>query len=53
LALMPGTPRLISLKRRGPYINSRNISGAQRSPISSSAKAMPQASSYQRLGSSG
>src|SRR5699024_10003677 len=48
-ALMPDKLARRSENRRGPSISSRMISNDQRSPINSSARAVPQASLYQRL----
>ena len=45
LALIPGRSARMSLNRFGPSISSRMTSRAQRSPIRSSAWAVPQASS--------
>src|SRR5947207_14320260 len=48
-ALTPGRPDRRSEKRRPPNISSRTIRSDQRSPTSSRARAVPQASSYQRF----
>ena len=51
-ALIPGSPARRSLKRLPPNIISRMISSAQRSPINSSAKAVPPVIPHPALGRS-